>query len=181
MNKRMMAALLLALLATACSKTREEELQEQHSKGAELVEDKAAMAKGVGDALQKDGKAAAESVTAGVGNLVKGVAKGVDQVEASYKIELHDSAKGKQLKAERAVMIDKDVDGQKGIKAYIISPQALNGQLQLRALDEKGQEIGRSSKVAKTFEADDAAYVEFRFDPATPFSRIDRLVVYLSN
>jgi hypothetical protein len=178
MRNRLIAALLLSLLATACSKTREEQLKEEHSKGAELIEDKAALAKGVGDALQKDGKAAALSITQGVGGVVKGVAQGVDTVQADFKVELNDSAKTKQLSAQRAVLQDKNVDGEKGLKVYIASVQAYQGRLHLRALDDKGVEVGRSNKVEKSLDADDAAYVEFRFDSATPLSRVSQFVLY---
>ncbi|XZG68992.1 hypothetical protein ACTSKR_10035 [Chitinibacteraceae bacterium HSL-7] len=169
---------LTLLTLVGCGQSREEELQAQHTKGAELVEDQAALVQGVGDALQKEGQAAAESVTAGVGHLVKGIAQGVDKVESAYAIETSSNASAQQLRAERAVMISKDVDGKKGIKAYVFSANALKGTLHLRALDAKGQEVGRSLKVDTAFDADDAAYVEFRFDPATPFSRINKLVLH---
>ncbi|MFC7422156.1 hypothetical protein ACFQNF_20060 [Iodobacter arcticus] len=178
MKNRILAALTLGLLLSACGQSREEELKEQHSKGAELVEDKAAMAKGLGDALQKDGKDAARSITQGVGGVMKGMAQGVDFVEADFKIQLSESAKSKQLKAERAVLQEKNADGQKGLKVYVLSEQAFNGKLQLRALDEKGNELGRSQKVEQTLAADDANYVDFRFDAATPLSRVAQFVIY---
>lgn len=178
MKSRMLVVLVMSALLCACGKSREEELKEQHSKGAELVEDKAAMAKGLGDALQKDGKDAACSLTQGIGGVVKGMAQGVDSLEADFKIQLSDSAKSQQLKAERAVLQEKNAEGQKGLKVYVQSAQAFKGKLQLRASDDKGSEIGRSQKVEQNLAADDAAYIDFRFDAATPLSRVAQFTIY---
>lgn len=178
MLHRIGVMVMLALLLAACGKSREEELQEQHSKGAEVVEDQAALIKGAGDALKKDGKDAAESISAGVGSLIKGVAGGVDQVQSDFKVSVSEGAKKQALSVTRIVMSDATSSAGKGVKVYVTSAQAFKGRLQLRAFDGKNIEIGRSGKVDSALEADDALYVEFLFDNATPLSRVDHFVVH---
>ena len=178
MLHRISVVVMLALLLGACGKTREEELKEQHDMGAAVVEDKAALVKGAGDALKKDGKEAAESISAGVGSLIKGVAGGVDQVQSDFKVSVSDSAKSRSLGVTRIVISEGSAAADKGVKVYVTSSQAFKGQLQLRAFDARNIEIGRSAKVDGTFGADDALYVEFLFDTATPLSRVDHFVVH---
>lgn len=175
---RLLALLILAFLLQACGKTREEELKAEHDKGAELVENKAAVVQGVGDALKKNGSTAAESLSEGLGSVVKGVAGGVDKVESSFAISVHADAAAKKLSANRIVMSDKSGTA-KAVKVYVLSAEAYKGKLQLRALDGKGVEIGRSSKVDSDLGKDDAAYVEFEFDEATPFSRVNKFVLHV--
>lgn len=169
---------MLALLLGACGKSREQELKEQHDTGAEVVEDKAALIKGAGDALKKDGKDAAESLSAGVGSLIKGVAGGVDQAQSDFKVHVSDAAKSHALSVTRIVMSDVASSAGKGVKVYVTSARTFKGRLQLRAFDAKDIEIGRSGKVDSALEADDALYVEFLFDNATPLSRVDHFVVH---
>lgn len=178
LKHRIGVAVLLCLLLGACGKTREEELQAEHDKGAELVENKAALLKGAGDALHKDGKQAAESLSTGVGSLIKGVAGGVDQVQSDYKVSVSDAAKSLSLSATRVVVSDAASSEGKSIKIYLSSVQAFKGRLQVRAYAADGAELGRSNKVESALEADDALYVPFLFDEATPLSRIDRFVVH---
>lgn len=171
---------MLALLTAGCGKSREEELREQQSKGAELVEDKAAMAKGIGEALKTEGKEAAKVLTEGVGGLAKGVAEGVDRVESSYQVLVHEEASKKSLSASRAVAFATGDQERKGVKVYVMSKDAFKGSLQLRAFDAQGSEIGRSAKVDGVLTADDATYIPFLFDAATPMSRVVRIVVHVA-
>ena len=175
---RLCALLVLAFLLQACGKTREEELKAEHDKGAELVENKAAVVQGVGDALKKNGSTAAESLSEGLGSVVKGVAGGVDKVESSFAISVHADAAAKKLSANRIVMSDKS-GTVKAVKVYVLSAEAYKGKLQLRALDGKDVEIGRSSNVDSDLGKDDAAYVVFEFDEATPFSRVNKFVLHV--
>lgn len=175
---RFCVLLALALLLQACGKTREEELKAEHDKGAELIENKAAVVQGVGDALKKNGSSAAESLTEGLGGVVKGVAGGVDKVESGFAISVHADATAKKLTANRIVKSDKG-GTIKAVKVYVLSAEAYKGKLQLRALDSKDVEIGRSSKVDADLGKDDAAYVEFEFDEATPFSRVNKFVLHV--
>lgn len=169
--------LMLAFLLQACGKTREEELKEEHSKGAEMIENKAAVVQGAGEALKKNGADAAQSLSEGLGNVVKGVAGGVDKAESSFAISVHADAAAKKLSANRIVVSSKPGEG-KAVKVYVLSADAYKGKLQLRAFDGKAVEIGRSNKVVSDLSKDDAAYVEFDFDEATPFSRINNFVLY---
>lgn len=178
MLHRICLVVMSALLLAACGQSREEELKEEHDKGAEVVEDKAALIKGAGEALKKDGKDAAESLSAGVGSLIKGVAGGVDQAQSDFKVSVSDGASSRALSVTRIVMSDATASAGKGVKVYVTSGQSFKGRLQLRAFDGKNVEIGRSAKVDSALDADDALYVEFLFDNATPLSRVDHFVVH---
>lgn len=178
MKIRSIAIVCLALAATACSQSREEEIKEQQSLGAELVEDKAALAKGAGEALKSEGKDSAATLTEGIGNVFKGMADGVDRVESDYQIDLHDGATTKTLSAGRAVA--GTGSGVKSLKVYLKSEKAYSGDLQIRAFDEKGMEVGRSNKVPGVLSDDDAQYLEFSFDSATPMSRVAKFVLHAS-
>ncbi|MDP5238929.1 hypothetical protein Q9Q94_05275 [Uliginosibacterium sp. 31-16] len=179
MKKALIAFCIVgAACAMAGCKNREEQLEAERSKGAEMVEDKAALVKGVGQALQNDGKKAAAEITTGVGKVFGGVAEGVDRAHEA-KIALDASASGRQLKSERAVLLGADGEKKDGVKVYVLSAQAFKGKLQLRAVDGKGSEVGRSDKIDSDLGADDASYVEFRFDSATPMSRVDKFVLYV--
>lgn len=177
MNAWIAVGVLSAICVLAGCKSREEQIEAERSKGAEMVEDKAALVKGVGQALQNDGQKAAAEITAGVGKVFGGVAEGVDR---SYeaKIGVDASASGRQLKSERAVRLGADGEKRDGVKVYVLSAQVFKGKLQLRALDSKGTEVGRSDKIDSELGADDASYIEFRFDSATPMSRVDKFVLY---
>jgi hypothetical protein len=179
MQIRLITIMCLALAAAACSKSREEEIKEQQSMGAELIEDKAAMAKGAGEALKSDGKDSAAVLTEGIGNVLKGVADGVDRVESDYQISMHEGAVSKSLMADRVVPVSGAPDN-KGLKVYVKSQKAYKGELQIRAFDAKGIEVGRSNKVASTLTDDDAQYVEFSFDSATPMSRVAKFILHAS-
>lgn len=178
MLKQFLIVALVVSCVAGCSKPREEELKEQRTKGAEMVENKAAVAGGVGDALKKEGADAAKKLVEGVGNVVKGAAEGVDKAESSFALELNESAANKQLSAQRATLATVPEKGEKGIKVYVMSKTAYTGTLQLRALDKEGVEVGRSKKADAKLGADDAAYIEFHFDDATPFSRVQKFVVH---
>lgn len=175
------ALIAICVLSAACAlagcKNREEQLEAERSKGAEMVEDKAAMVKGVGQALQNDGKKAAAEITTGVGKVFGGVAEGVDRA-FEVRITVDASASARKLGSERALRLSVDGEKKDGVKAYVRSAETFSGKLQLRALDGKGVEVGRSDKVDSKFDADDASYVEFHFDSATPLSRVDKFVLY---
>lgn len=178
MLHRLVVGLMLALLVTACGKTREEELKEQHDKGAEAVEDRAALLKGAGDALKKDGKEAAESLSEGIGSVVKGVGSGVDRAQSNFKVGVSDSARARSLGVTRIVISDNAATGGKAVKVYVTSDKPFKGRLQLRAFDAGNIEIGRSGKVDGNFDPDDALYIEFLFDQATPITRVNSFLLY---
>ena len=176
--QRALAATSLALLMLAgCGKSREEELEAERSKGAEMVEDKAAMVKGVGQALQDDGKKAVAELSTGLGKMVSGVAEGVDRAK-EVAITADASATGLSLQTARAVMELGESQGQNVLKAYVQCAKAAAGQLHLRAFDADGREVGRSNRVDEQFADDDARYVRFEFDSATPMNRVSRFVLY---
>lgn len=66
------------------------------------------------------------------------------------------------------------------LKAYVKSAQNFNGKLHVRGTEDKGREVGRSAKAERKLEADDAEYIEFEFDNATPMSRVTKWTLYAS-
>ena len=156
---------LLILLPLGACKSREEKLKAAQQKGQDLVETKARLVKGVGEGLQGGGKAGAEAVSKGVGEVVKGVSKGFDASLQSVAVKVVPELGARGLQVTRATRKDRTVS------VYVITDKAFSGPLILRALDDKGVEVGRA-KVALKGEAGDAAYTDFPFDERTPMSAV---------
>jgi len=156
---------LLFLLPLGACKSREEKLKAAEEKGRDLVDTKARVAKGVGESLQTEGKAGAEAVSKGVGEVVKGVSKGFDASLQSVTVKV-----AAELGA-RGVQVTRANRKTQTISAYIITDQAFSGTLTLRALDDKGVEVGRA-KTSYKATASDAAYADFAFDERTPMSAV---------
>ncbi|WP_137938611.1 hypothetical protein [Chitinivorax sp. B] len=173
---KLLCATSVVLLGLVACKPHEEQVKEKHTAGQQLVEKEAALAKGVGEALQKDGQSAAEELAAGAGSLLKGIAKGVDRAE-ELTIVLDGSSSGKGLKVTRSQYVGSGQESDT-LKLYVMSAQAYSGKLHLRAFDDKDAEVGRSDKVEAKLDADDAKYVEFKFDDATPVSRVKKFVLF---
>lgn len=159
---------LAALMLLACGKD-----EPKPSAAEEAVK----VVSSAGDTLKDGGKDAAKNLTEGLGQVVKGVAQGVDSVDSDFKVEMDATAAKHELSAKRATISDHD---KKNVKVYFISKGKFEGELQLRAFDAKGEEIGRSGKLAGKLGADDAQYMEFQFDQATPLSRVGKFVVFAS-
>ncbi|GAA5162764.1 hypothetical protein [Viridibacterium curvum] len=168
------AALMPALLAC---KSREEEIAAEHAKGTALVEDKAARVKGIGEALQNDGQKAAAELTTGVGKVISGVTQGVDRAKEA-RITADEGAVKLGLSSDRAVLDVAGKDGQNILKAYVKSAREFKGTLHLRGFDSSNREVGRSAKEERGLGVDDAEYIAFTFDPATPMNRVEKWVLF---
>lgn len=164
-------------LATSGCKSREEELAAEHGKGVKLVENKAAQVQGVGEALQSQGQKAAAELSTGVGKVIGGVAQGIDRAkETSIAADATASQLG--LSSDRAVVQFGEKNQNITLKAYIKATQSFNGSLHVRGLDGQGREVGRSTKAERKLDADDAKYVEFEFDAATPMARVAKWTLF---
>ncbi|PLK47232.1 hypothetical protein C0V76_17510 [Uliginosibacterium sp. TH139] len=175
-NTKLTYLLALALCLTAC-KSREEEIAAEHAKGTALVEDKAARVKGIGEALQSDGQKAAAELSTGVGKVIGGVTQGIDRAKEA-KITTDDGAAKLGVSSDRAVLEVNGKEGQNTLKAYVKSAQAFKGSLHLRGFDNNNREVGRSAKEERSLAADDAEYVAFTFDSATPMNRVEKWVLF---
>lgn len=153
------------LFSLVACKSREEKLKAAEEKGRELADTKARLVKGVGESLKTEGKAGAEALTQGVGEVVKGVGKGFDASLNEVKVSVSQTLSAKGLQATRASKKEHT------IAVYVILDQGFSGALILRALDSKQVEVGRATvKVNETAGA--ARYVEFPFDAHTPMAAV---------
>lgn len=88
----------------------------------------------------------------------------------SFTLNPHASLEGAGLQGTRALRL-KEPSGVNGITVYVVGERALAAHLELRALDEKGLEVGRSRAVLR-MEAGSARFVDFLFDPRTPLDEV---------
>jgi hypothetical protein len=163
--------LITSLVVCLSCKTREEKIKEANEKGKFLVEEKTSYAKGVGEALSKDGKEAAEKVSEGVGEVFKGLNKGFDK--SFVKAEVRPVADvEKFLKLGRAGRSENDSTGMTNIAMYIIFVADCDRQFILKAFDDEDVELGRVKQLIKG-SADDTGYASFAFDERTPLDLAD--------
>jgi len=156
--------LLLLPCVVAC-KSREEKLKAAEEAARLAADTKARAVKGVGESLQTEGKTGAESITKGLGAVVKGATKGFDAGVNEVKIAVAPSLGSKGIQSTRASLKNQTV------AVYVIFDQSYQGTMVLRALDSKNAEIGRSvMQMNET--AGSARYVEFPFDSNTPMAAI---------
>jgi hypothetical protein len=152
---------------SACSKKTAEE------KGAEMAAEKIDMAKGIGGVLEEKGSAAAESLTTGMGNVVKGIGKGVEKsgrvivaaptvATAGLNItKLQDSTPGTETSIH-------------GLEAYVVANANAKGKMRVIAYDLTDHEIGRA-KVDLVREADEGKYLSIPFDAQVKLESIARV------
>lgn len=159
-------AVVVAL--TACS---EKTAREQ---GAALAGKKIAIVAGVGDQLQAKGAEAGESLTTGVGKVVKGIERGV--LQSGRAIAL-DPAVGK-AGLEISQLADANPNAQgaaaHALQAYVIASADARGRLQLFAYDALDREIGRAAAPV-ALAAGEAKYVPFPLDAQVKLDTISRV------
>lgn len=149
----------LALLAAGCSR------QSAEDKAKEMATEKIDMAKGIGDVLQDKGTAAAESVTTGVGKVLRGVERGVEK--SSRQVVLSESAQKAGLQATKVQLADAGTGPASSdaaqsaaghaIDVYLVTSHDVAGTLKVRALNALEQEIARAKLPIKQ-SADDGRY-----------------------
>lgn len=105
----------------------------------------------------KTGEAVGEKIT----DFTKGVGKGIDQ-RMNVEVELAADVTALGLTHTIAKSLSLSTD-KKGISVYFIATKPVATTLVVRALNDKGVEIGRSRKKVELGK-DDAAYVTFEFD-----------------
>ena len=159
--------LFLALLASGCE-SKEDRLAAAEANAKEQVELQARMVKGVGEALQGEGKVAMEAVTAGAGELVTGVGRGVEKGTA-LKATLLPELAAKGVEATRASHVAATT-----VSAYLIFNQPYAGPVAMRALGTDGGEVGRA--VVRVDEpAGSAKYFDFVFDERVPLAAVENV------
>lgn len=119
---------------------------------------------------KKAGRAVGKTVT----DFATGVGSGIDKgLEVEVELSQPVGELGLSKTVSKNVGID---DREKGIAVYFISERPAAIRLVAKALNEAGQEIGRSAVNAE-FTADDAKYVTFRFDPEMDRQMVRKYVI----
>lgn len=156
-----------ALVAlSACSEKTARE------RGAELAGKKIDIVAGVGDQLQAKGAEAGESLTAGVGKVVKGIQRGV--LKSGRNLAL-DPAVGKAgLQISQVSDAKPQAATAHALEAYVIANNTAAGKLQLFAYDALDREIGRAT-APLAMAAGEAKYVPFPLDEQVNLSSISRV------
>lgn len=162
--------LLLSCMVMSC-KTKEEKLQEAEEDGQMLVQEPSKMLKGAGDALKKEGKEAAESITEGAGELVKGITSGFDKSMTKVDVKMAEGLEQKLTLGGVRKEASSDENGYGTVSAFIDPIEDLKGVFTLKAFDAEGVEIGRS-KYGADIAAGDAMYHDFKFDERTPMMQV---------
>jgi hypothetical protein len=157
----------LVVLATFACKSREEALNEAQEQGKFLAEKKARLVKGVGEALEGEGKAASEQLAKGSAQVVRGAESGVVEGFSAIPIATSESLTTIGLKAERAA-IHRDDPKTPQIKVYLVLDKAHKGDLTLIARNASQSEVGRSR--ISIDEPDTGKYFLFPFDPLVDLS-----------
>ncbi len=153
----------VALVALVGCKSKEERLKQAEAEGKELAEMKARLIKGVGEGIKGEGAEATKVVAEAGGELVKAANSGIDSSLAAVKVTCTPATTEKGINVTRASRMEK----KHTISAFVKLDKAFSGPLQLRAFDDKKNEIGRASTEVES-KGDDAKYVDFNFDERTP-------------
>lgn len=163
MNRLLILSVAFAL-SGCCCKSKEEKLKAAEEAGDFAISEKARLLKGAGNALDKEGTVAGESVAKGAARVLKSVGGGAMDGFNELNITTSAALTTAGLKAERAGIAA--VDGKANqVKVYVIFDKAFKGDLQLVLRDKNNKEAGRS-KVAVD-EQETGKYVLFPFDPMT--------------
>lgn len=159
---------VVSVLCLSSCLSKEEKLKKAEDEGNTVVAMKSKFIKGVGDALKKEGKEASESVSEGVGEVVKGTNSGLDKsLNTANVIPVDSVAFAKVLTIGRTEKFFSESEKTKRVSVYLISNKAYQGKVKLKAFDRNQKEIGRSV-VDVSLKEDDAQYFDFKFDSRTP-------------
>jgi hypothetical protein len=169
----------VGLLAGVGCKTKEEKLQQAEDDARFAADEKGRMAKGLGEAMQGTGKDGMQAISKGVGDVLKGAAKGLDESLSVVAVSTTPAVAEAGLRVERASRHEEKADAEKAadkkpaITAYLVADKGFAGTLLLRALGPDGKEVGRA-KVAVKQVAGDAGYFDFVFDERVPLGTTDK-------
>ena len=172
---------MLTLQLTACSSQTAEE------KAKEMATEKVDMAKSIGDVLQEKGMAAAESVTSGMGKVVRGVERGVEK--SGRFAEVTDAAKQAGLQVTKVQLATAVISAAsdpaegsaadpevRGLDLYVLTSQDVKGTMKIKIHNALDQEIGRV-KLPFVQEADEGRYVRVTLDAQVDLQAITRVEV----
>lgn len=167
-----LACLTLALVGaatlSACSRQTAEE------KGKELAMEKIDLVKGIGGALEDKGGAAAESVASGVGNVVKGLGKGIEKSSRSIVVTPSVEQAGLQITRVQEPQVSAGSPAHHGLEAYVVANAQARGTLRVIVYDLLDKEIGRT-RVELVRDADEGKYLAIPLDKEVRLGAIARV------
>src|SRR5688572_4300675 len=153
------ALMAAAFLTTAC-KSKEEALKAAEDEAQFMAEKKARLVKGVGQALEGEGKAAAETLAKGSAQVVRGVESGAVEGFSDVPIAVSANLASAGVKGERAALLRDDPKKPK-VKVYLVLDKPYKGDLTLIGRTADDKEVGRSK--ISIDEPDTGKYVVFEF------------------
>lgn len=122
---------------------------------------------------------AAKSVGSAVGEAVtgfgKGVAKGVD-LQLETKVQVTDGLKKAGLSCTTAKLVHDARSDATTLTVYLLSAQAVKGDVLAKAINEAGNEIGRAL-MSVDLPADGAQYVNFTFPKEMDSQLVDHYLL----
>jgi len=155
-----------------CQKTEPPKPEE---KGRAQAQEIGLMGKGVGEGIQETGAEAGKALAQGLSAVMKGAGEGFDKGLGDVQVEMPADAATLGLHIERANKLS--IGAEPKVTVYLVSDKAFKGKLMMRALvtDASGEhEVGRASAEVEQ-QADDAKYVDFKFDERTPLLQVTKV------
>ena len=140
--------------------------------GADLAGKKIDIVAGVGDQLQAKGAEAGESLTTGVGKVVKGIERGV--LKSGRNVALDPAVSKAGLEINQVTDANAQAATGHALEAYVIANNTAAGKLQLFAYDALDREIGRAS-TPLAMAAGESKYVSFPIDAQVSLGSISRV------
>lgn len=151
------------LLVAGCSRqSAEDRARQATSKGTEVVE-------GVGEGLSKAGNKAGKVMGEGLGAFFSGVGEGVEKSMTTRDVRISEElkAKGVSVTVTTYGNVVGTNQGQHALSIYVVTREAITGNLRIKLFNGASQEIGRAASAA-ILPADDAKYVQFLLDKEIP-------------
>lgn len=168
MKKTITYSVVSALALTvfvACS-SHEEKVKEEHNKGKEKVEEKAALVEGVGEGLKSSGKDAVSALTEGVGAIIKGAEEGFDKGLTKVNVKADTSVAVYGIKIGKSGKYFNDSLKVNAVSVYMVFEENVNTDVIMTATDKDNQEVGRVKQKVNEKEGT-AKYIDFIFDKRT--------------
>lgn len=172
-HKLVLTAAMIALGALAGCDDRTAE-----QKGKDLATEKLDVATGIGTALEQKGSTAGEAVVTGLGNVMKGMEKGVNKSGRKLVSDESVTKAGLKITKVQDAPSEPVEEGKKAsgpaLDVYIVGDADAEGKLRVIMYDVMDQEIGRASMQVSR-KADEGKYQRIELDPQLERTAIARL------
>ncbi len=153
---------VVAVCSIACS-SHEEKVKEEHDKGKDKVEEKAALVQGIGEGLKTSGKDAISALSEGVGSVIKGAEEGFDKSLTKVNLKADTSVAVFGMKIGKSGKYFSDSLKTNVVSVYTIFEEDVNTDVVMVATDADRSEVGRS-KVKVNEKEGTTKYIDYVFD-----------------